>query len=175
MNFSKFLIFLGILLIVLSGYLVYQRYSPKKLEFKNFSASANTSSEINPVSISIPSLGIKNVIIPSMIKDNKWEATTEGISYLSSSPVPGQDGNSILYGHNWPNILGDLSKIKPGEKIEITMSNGERRIFTVEYTSIVNSSQTHILNQSTDKRITIYTCAGFLDSKRFVATAILTK
>ena len=82
-------------------------------------------------------------------------------------------GNSVLYGHNFPSILGSLTKIKPNDKIEIIMSNGEKKIFTVKYTSIVGQDQTHILSQTKDARITVYTCTGFLDTKRFVATAIL--
>ncbi len=173
MNLSKVLIFLGVLFVLFGGLLIYQRYSPKKLEFKDFALNATISSETNPVRILIPSLKIDNSIIPSKIENGNWEATTKGISYLSTSPVPGQNGNSILYGHNWPSILGNLPKIKPGDEIEIVMSNGEKKIFTVKYTSIVDPSQTHILNQTNDNRLTVYTCTGFLDRYRFVATATL--
>lgn len=174
MNLSKVFIALGVLFILFGSLLIYQRYSPKKLEFKDFALNATISSEINPVRILIPSLKVDNSIIPSKVENGSWEATTKGISYLSTSPVPGQNGNSILYGHNWPSILGALPKIKPGERIEIIMSNGEKKIFTVKYTSVVDPNQTHILNQTNDNRLTIYTCTGFLDSKRFVATATLT-
>ncbi len=174
MNLSKVLIVLGFLLFSFGGYLTYQRYSPKNLEFQGLQVSKNVSSDEAPVRISIPSLNIDNAVFPASIKKGNWESTTKGISYLSSSPVPGQNGNSILYGHNWPSILGNLTKIKPGEKIEIVMSNGEKKTFIVKFTSIVDSKQTHILNQTKDNRITLYTCTGFLDSKRFVATATLT-
>ncbi len=174
MNFPKVLIVLGFLLFSFGGYLTYQRYSPKNLEFQGLQVSKNVSSNEAPVRISIPSLNIDNAVFPASIKKGNWEATTKGISYLSSTPVPGQSGNSILYGHNWPSILGNLTKIKPGEKIEIVMNTGGRKVFTVKFTSVVDPSQTHILSQTTDARITLYTCTGFLDSKRFVATATLT-
>ena len=174
MNVSKALIVLGFLLFFFGGYLTYQRYSPKNLEFQGLQVSKNVSSDEAPVRISIPSLNIDNAVFPASIKKGNWESTTKGISYLSSSPTPGSGGNSILYGHNWPSLLGDLIKIKPGDKIEILMSNGEKKTFIVKFTSIVDSKQTHILNQTKDNRITLYTCTGFLDSKRFVATATLT-
>ncbi len=174
MNFaSKVLLTLGFLLIFFGGYLVLQRYSPKTLEFKDLKVNRVVSSDVVPVRIIIPSLKIDNGIYPAKINNGKWEVTTKGISYLLSSPVPGGSGNSILYGHNWPSILGNLSKIKPREKIEIVMSNGQKKVFIVQFTSVVDPSQTHILSQTNDNRITLYTCTGFLDSKRFVATAIL--
>ena len=117
-----------------------------------------------------------NIYLPikqATISDGNWEASHDAISYLISSPVPGEKGNSILYGHNWPNLLGNLPKVKPGQNIEIIFNNGTRSVFTVVYTSVVNPDQTHILNDSQDNRITLYTCTGFLDRKRFVATAVL--
>lgn len=173
MSIPKILTFFGFLFLIFGGYLVNERYSPKKLEFKDFETSRTYSSQTVPVRIIIPSLNIDKAIFPASIRKRNWESTTKGISYLSSSPAPGSEGNSILYGHNWPSILGNLTKIKPGDEIVITMNNGERKEFTVEFTAVVDPTQTHILNQTTDNRITLYTCAGFLDTKRFVATAIL--
>lgn len=176
MNFaSKILIVSGFLIIFLGGYLFLGRYSPKKLEFKDFKISKTVSSKIIPVRVIIPTLQIDNGVYPAKIDNGRWEATTKGISYLSSSPVPGSKGNSILYGHNFSSLLGNLTKIKPGEEIEILMNTGEKKKFRVEFTSIVDPSQTHILSQTTDTRITLYTCTGFLDSKRFVVTATLLK
>ena len=112
-------------------------------------------------------------IIPSKITNNTWEATSQGVSHLSSSPIPGEKGNSILYGHNWTNLLGNLTKIKPGAEINIILKNREKKIFIVEYVSIVGPNDTQILADTDDTRITLYTCTGFLDSKRFVVTALL--
>ncbi len=112
-------------------------------------------------------------IIPSKITNNTWEATSQGVSHLSSSPIPGEKGNSILYGHNWTNLLGNLTKIKPGAEINIILKNREKKIFIVEYVSIVGPNDTQILADTDDTRITLYTCTGFLDAKRFVVTALL--
>ena len=43
----------------------------------------------------------------------------------------------------------------------------------IEYTQVVTPDQTHILAPSDDRRVTLYTCTGFLDRKRFVVTATL--
>lgn len=174
MNFlSRTLIFAGILLLFFGGYLIFQRYNPKQLSFRNFNGYANSASGALPQKIIVPSLKIELPIYPAKISGNSWEATTKGVSYLVSSPVPGETGNSILYGHNWASLLGSLPKIVPGEAIEIVFGKGEKKTFIVEHTSIVAPSQTDILAPSSDTRLTLYTCTGFLDSKRFVATALL--
>ena len=171
--FSKISILLGILLLLFGAYLVFERYNPKRLGFENVSQAVISSSNTYPKKIFIPKLSIELGIYPAKIINNNWEATTQGVSYLASSPVPGEAGNSILYGHNFPNLLGSLPKIKPGDKIVIVLNSGEEKTFVVKYTQIVTPQQTEILKSSNDTRITLYTCTGFLDSKRFVATATL--
>ncbi len=171
--FSKISIFLGILLLFFGAYLILERYNPKRLEFGNITQTAVNTSDVYPRKITIPSLGIELGIYPARIKKNKWEATTNGVSYLSSTPIPGEMGNSILYGHNFPTLLGSLPKIKPGDEIVVSLSSGKEKAFVVKYTSVVTPRQTEILKNSGDSRITLYTCTGFLDRQRFVATAIL--
>ena len=171
--FSKISILLGILLLLFGTYLVFERYNPKRLGFDKIDQTSISSIKAYPKKITIPVLSIELEIYPAKIKNNNWDATTKGVSYLSSSPVPGEAGNSILYGHNFPNLLGNLPKIKPGDEIKVTLSDGQKRTFVVEYTSVVTPGQTEILKSSNDIRITLYTCTGFLDSKRFVAVALL--
>lgn len=169
---ARLLIFIGFFLLLLGAYLIFERYNPQRLGFNNAPVSSITSSAgVFPKEIIIADLDIKLPVYPAQIKNNKWEATTYGVSYLVTSPVPGEIGNSIIYGHNWGNLLGRLPKIKPGQKIEIVFDNNEKRTFTVEHTSVVIPDQTSILENTLDKRITLYTCTGFLDSKRFVVTA----
>ncbi len=174
MNFlSRTLILIGVALLFLGGYFIFQRYNSKQLSFQNFNEYASSVSGILPQKIIIPSLKIELPIYPAKIRGNSWEATTKGVSYLVSSPAPGEVGNSILYGHNWTSLLGPLTRIKPGDKIEIISNNSERKTFVVEYTSIVDPYQTSVLSSANDTRLTLYTCAGFLDSKRFVVTAFI--
>lgn len=170
---SRILIFTGAALLIFGAYLIFERYNPQRLGFNNAPISSSTpSAGVFPKEIIIADLDIKLPVYPAQIEKNKWEATTKGVSYLVTSPVPGEVGNSIIYGHNWANLLGRLPKIMPGQKIEIIFDNNEKRTFIVEHASIVGPDQTSILEGTSDKRITLYTCTGFLDSKRFVVTAI---
>jgi len=92
---------------------------------------------------------------------------------LLDSPIPGRIGNSIFYGHNWTSLLGNLVNAKPGQEISIAFGSGEIERFKISYVQVVKPSQTDILNQTNDRRITLYTCTGFLDSKRLVVVANL--
>ncbi|MBP7832480.1 MAG: sortase [Candidatus Levybacteria bacterium] len=162
---------LGILFILFGFYLVYLRYSPKSLAFENTTLSANSSHTTLPYIIKIPSINVTLPIVPSKIENNKWETTSHGVSFLTQSSKPGNPGNSVYYGHNWGSILGNLTKVKPKDTIEITMSTGKTYTYEVEYTAIVDPTQTSVIHDAGDTRVTIYTCTGFLDTKRFVVVA----
>lgn len=174
MNSGKIFIMIGLVLIFAGLFLVLQRYNPEKLSFEN-TATLPVSHEGTtiPERVVIPAAKINLAIYPAQVKNNQWEATTKGVSFLASSSLPGEKGNAVLYGHNWAGLLGPLVKVVPGNKIQVVFSNGKTKTFIVQYISLVDPDKTQILSQTNDNRITIYTCAGFLDSKRFVVTATL--
>lgn len=177
LNFwANSLLLTGFISLIIFGYLIFQRYNPQRLAFDLPAAQAlekTNLQDLKPIGIKIDSLDLALPIIPAEIKSNKWQATNKGISFLSSSVIPGEKGNSILYGHNWPNLLGNLKSVKPGDKISIINSDGSIRDFEVEIISRVSPSEDSILENSQDNRITLYTCDGFLDSQRLVVVAKL--
>lgn len=178
--FSNIFILLGIALFAVGAYFVWERNSPSRISFnsppppqKGSLVEGAVTAGGRPVAIKIPSINKELEIVPAEIINNRWESTKKGVSYLATSPIPGETGNSILYGHNYPNILKDLTKVKVGDEITIVFENGGERKFEVHFTQEVGPNQSSILNPTDDKRITLYTCSGFFDSKRFVVTALL--
>jgi LPXTG-site transpeptidase (sortase) family protein len=165
------ILLIGLGLLLFSAYLVFLRHSPYLLSFEKAPTTVNVLSYESPQSIEIPSIAVNLPIVPAIMKGNSWETSNIGVSYLSSSPLPGQKGNSVMYGHNWGHLLGNLSKVKPGQSVYIVMNNGIKQKFVVEYTAVVSPSQTYIIDNTNDSRLTLYTCTGFLDSKRFVVVA----
>jgi len=175
---GKLLIGIGTIILLFSVFFFWERYNPQRLSFNINDYSENTTnanSASRPVGIIIPAINLKLPIIPSEIKNGNWEATTKGVSYLSSSAIPGTKGNSILYGHDWPNLLGNITKLKPGQNIQIKFADGTIKNFVINTLSLVSPNQVSILAPSKTAQITLYTCTGFWDSKRFVVTAILKK
>jgi len=170
---ARFLIAFGISCFVVTIILINQSITPKQ---RATSAIYTTTSPYSqPVEIIIDDLHINLPIYPATIHEGAWQTTTEGASYLTSSPIPGEKGNSVLYAHNWRSLFGNLVYAKPGEKVQVVFNNNQRKTFTILYTSIVSANQIHITDPSQDTRITLYTCTGFLDSQRFVAVALLNK
>jgi LPXTG-site transpeptidase (sortase) family protein len=172
---GKLLVIFGVIILLFSVFFFWERYTPQRLSFNisNYSNNNIGDSGEKPIEIIIPAINLDLPVIPAKLVRGNWEATSRGVSYLSSSPIPGTEGNSILYGHDWPNLLGNILKLKPGQIVKIKYLDGKIKIFTINSTVFVSPNETSILAPSKDTRITLYTCAGLFDSKRFVVTAIL--
>ena len=170
---AYFFIAIGLLSLIFSLILLVQRYNPDRLKFDGKIPSSNIIKTENnfPIAIRIPEIGINLPVVPASINNNKWGTTSKGVSWLIASPIPGELGNSILYGHNWNSLLGDLENAKTGYTVEILYKNSVKRYFQITYIAIVNPNQIHVLSPTDDARLTIYTCTGFLDQKRLVVTA----
>jgi LPXTG-site transpeptidase (sortase) family protein len=175
--FSNILIALGVFLLIYSALLIYYRYSPNRLSFAYQNDNINTldketsENRPTPVKVRIPSVDVSLPVIESRLIGDKLETTDQGISYLTNSAYPGDTGNSIFYGHNWTSLLGSLIYVKPGDIVEIEYNDTSRREFEIVSTMEVKPNQTAVLNQTPYSTVTIYTCSGFLDSKRFVVSA----
>lgn len=166
-------IFLGIgfLTLLVSLYLSYLHFVPARLAFHGSVKASGSAKGESPATLIIKNIGVNLPIFGAVLSNNTWQTTYNGVSYLSSTPRPGEKGNSVIYGHNWTSLLGNLTKIKPGQEVMVVMNNGKVRKFRVENTAEVDPSQIQIINPTPDTRLTIYTCTGFLDSKRFVVVA----
>lgn len=178
---SYLLIIFGILWCLLGGYYLWLKNDPNRLNFQNFEQkqavlpSDEKKETSKPARVIIKDLGINLALLPAKIENNAWGTTYDGASYLASSPIPGNSGNSIIYAHNWTSLFGRLPNAKPGQTVEIEFTDGSKKKFVIAYTSTVLPTESSILKDSQDKRITLYTCTGFLDAKRFVVVALLEK
>jgi LPXTG-site transpeptidase (sortase) family protein len=174
---ARLFFFFSIVLCAFSAYQIALRENTTRLTFDNYAYNKpfTIHNKAIPRFIAIPSLAITAPIYPAAIDNNHWETTTIGVSYLQSSPLPGEQGNSIFYAHNWRNLFGNLVEAKIGQNVIITYPDGTKKVFVISYTSIVSPNDATILAPSQDKRITLYTCTGLFDSQRFVAVALLKK
>lgn len=168
---SGILVVIGISFFIISSYLFYIRNFSNKLSFESNPSNVRTDSNHSLSRIEIPAINKDLPIIAASINGTKWETTQKGVSYLSSTPKPGDKGNSIMYAHNWNTLLGELNKVKPNDEIIVSFNNGEIKKFVVENTAVVDPSQTDVIKNTNDTRLTLYTCTGFLDSKRLVVVA----
>lgn len=171
---STITLILGFLFLSIFSWELYIRNRPARLAFASTPDVEQTviKEDKTPVVLKIERLSIELPIIPASFEGQKWPTTQKGVSYLTSSSLPGE-GNTVIYGHNWPNLLGGVYKIQPGDTITLITMDGTDYSYTVAFTQVVDPTQTYILNNTNDNRLTLYTCTGFLDTKRFVITGLL--
>ena len=158
--------------------MAYEQNAPQRLAFSQMPqfSDKHITNDIEyghtPSGLIISSIHVWLPVYPSKINNGNWETSRKGISFLSSAVKPGETGNAIFYGHNWPNLLGNLGRVKPGDSIQIISVDGQTTTFIVSTIQEVSPNDVSVLSQTTDKRITLYTCTGFLDSKRLVVVAL---
>lgn len=167
--------FLSVICFLFAGFLLAQRYG-LTLYFDDYTppgASATPSAGPSgmPVRLRLPSVSLDLLVVPAYKTGSRWPTTSRGISYLASSPLPGEIGNSIFYGHNWSRILGQLKNSRPGDPLAIVYSDGRTNTFTIQEVKTVGPNATEILDPADFPQITLYTCTGFLDTRRLVVTA----
>lgn len=141
----------------------------------SFSRAPETSQPENrkpiPTKIVINDLKMNLDISEGRIVNNIWEISEKGSSHLNISANPGEGGNVIIYGHNKKIIFGSLPYIKIGATVQITTQDEKIHLYKVVSKNTVNPNDLTLLSPTNEETLTIYTCTGFLDSKRFVLVA----
>lgn len=124
--------------------------------------------------LAISRLSIDLPVSEATVTDNQWYVSDTGLSHLKTSANPGDTtGNIVVYGHNKKELLGKLPQVREGDRIRIITTDGTVFIYTVQKTRIVSPREVSILEKTPEETLTIYTCTGFADTKRFVVTASL--
>ena len=163
----------GIILIVFGeGFLYWER---RILSFStNPYANINNVliSELQPKRIYIKNVDINLSIEEGKIVDGVWQISSTTATHLINSDVPGRTGNVVIYGHNLWNIFGKLENIQKGDVVDIFTVNGRKYEYKVSDILRVDPSDIEVVNPTNYSVLTIYTCTGFLDSKRLVVKAM---
>lgn len=126
-----------------------------------------------PAELSIENIIQQPIEEHTRIETGEFTVSGEHVSHLDSSVRPGELGNMILYGHNKTHILGKLHDVRLGNKI--TIKTEDNQVFTYVVTTIktVETTETEWLMPTPDAVVTIYTCTGWLDSKRLIVQGTL--
>lgn len=169
-NSGPILVFVGIFFIALAIFIKFR--SDRVLSF-----SAPIESEVSisrksiPVEISIESVGINLAVSEGVIKNGIWEISKVGATHLSSSKNPEEGGNIVIYAHNKSNLFGKLPKVKAGDLVKLKNQNAESFTYVVSETAVVDPTRIDYVSQKSEEVLTLYTCVGFMDTKRFVVVA----
>ncbi len=110
-------------------------------------------------------------ITEQIMVNNAWTVSEDKASHLAFSSNPGDGGNIIIYGHNKRKILGNIRAFKGNEIITITTADGGEYKYQINKIAEVDPKQTEFLKPTDEEVLTIYTCSGFMDAKRFIVQA----
>lgn len=162
-------LFLGLLFI--SIFSIWRYHQVRILSFNTDSVSQFESSGVKPRYIKSYPVGVDIEIGDATIKDGVWAILPDSASYLLGSAGLGDNGNIIVYGHNRDSILGPIRWMKVGQKIEVEGNDGKIYQYEVTKTDTVDPDNLEYIKPTNTETLTIYTCTGFLDSKRFIVIA----
>lgn len=173
---AEVLLLVGITLVVISTSHDLLRLRSLRLDKQTVAAYEQSTPPAQTIEIIPTHISIKwyvDVIVePSVYSGGHWTISDTAGSYLHSSGKPGQGGNIIIYGHNKRQILGNIRALKGSEIITLGLSDGSSRDYKIKSLTEVSPSDTRLLYPTDEEVLTIYTCSGLLDSRRFVVRAV---
>lgn len=172
-NAPTLLLVVGAFFMAISGLHWYLRNEALSLDAQllaQHTEITQDNSELVPAHIYIQWF-VDTPISEQVFDNNNWTISETEASYLKQSAKPGENGNIIIYGHNTRDIMGNIRALKGDEIITLTTKSGEERKYKISLITEVNPDQTEYLLPTPEETLTLYTCSGFLDSKRFIVQA----
>lgn len=157
------MIFFGVLLMLI--FVAWRFYQVRILSFNIKEITQVEYSGINPSHIKAYPVGVDIDIKPAVINNGVWPIFNDSAGYVVNG------NNLIIYGHNKNNIFGPIRWMKVDNQIELMSTDGDLFKFKVITTDIVEPNNLNYIQKTSDETLTLYTCTGFLDSKRFIVVA----
>jgi len=169
-RFSGLLVIIGALILIGSS-IVYKAYGQLPVSSSLPTVDQTTfNPAFVPEQVTISSIIDVPIVVGDYV-DEKWtDSKTEAI-YYAGSATPLAGGNTIIYAHNTANLFGKLKQVKVGDVVALRLSDGTIRQYQVKSTQVVDPSNVEPLQPSQTEKLTLYTCAGWLDSQRLVVVA----
>ncbi len=104
-------------------------------------------------------------------KNDFWVLSPTHVVFWSESSLPGTPGNTVFYGHNNKKLLGKLHEVNVGETISVTTANETVFEYTITKKVTTSPDKLEYIAPTESELLTIYTCTGFLDTKRLIIQA----
>ncbi len=130
-----------------------------------------TSSKVGPeAKIIIPKINVEIPVVydqPSTAEKDIQNSLEDGVVHYSTTPLPGEIGNSVIFGHSSNNILNKgkykfafvlLKQLEPGDTFYLH-KDGVRYVYRVGDKTIVKPTDVSVLYKKTEKStVTLVTC-----------------
>jgi sortase A len=105
--------------------------------------------------LEIPRLQLSAIVL----EGSDSRTLSRGVGRIPETADPGQNGNVVLSGHR-DTFFRPLRKIRAGDRVTLQTPIGLYR-YVVEWTAVVNPSDTASLKATPDRSLTLVTCYPF--------------
>jgi sortase (surface protein transpeptidase) len=129
--------------------------------------------ESDPVSVSIPKIGVQSRLVRLGLKDRKMQTPAPPVAgWFTRGATPGALGPAIIAGHvtyNGPAVFYRLRNLRRGDQVTVTREDGKIAIFTVSRVARFSRSRfpTEAVYGPIDHAgLRLITCDGTYDSAR---------
>lgn len=126
-----------------------------------------------PIRLVVPNSDIDLEIIDGVYNpdDKSWNVSPRKVHYaLESAPANDYGGNTFIYGHNNPKVLGKLSRLKPGDSAQVHTANGLIFTYTLTASKDYLPEDASIFSYQGKPILTLQTCAGVWNELRRIYT-----
>ena len=129
--------------------------------------------ESEPVSVSIPKIGVRSKLVPLGLKRGVMETPRPAdAGWYSRGPSPGALGPAVIAGHvtwNGPAVFYRLGTMRRGDQVSVTRKDGKTAVFTVTRVTQFSKSRfpTRAVYGPIDHAgLRLITCGGTYDKAR---------
>jgi len=164
-------LFLIIGIIFIGFSLLYKNYRSRVLSFQGTITETVIQTNPKAVRIIIPDVNMDLPVEEGAIQNGVWSISENGATHLNISENPGGKGNVVIYGHNKNNLFGPIRWLNDGALIKLVNEDGEEFDYKVSVKVEVKPTELSYVMPKGEEILTLYTCSGFADSKRFILTA----
>lgn len=125
---------------------------------------------IIPKRLKLPKVKVDVEVREATVSANNWGLYDDAVSYLKTSGKLGETGNAVFYAHNTQFLFGPLRYSEIGDRIFIE-TNERTLSYVISDKKVVGPEKIDIVYSSNDERLTLFTCANFMDADRLVIVA----
>jgi sortase A len=121
--------------------------------------------------LEIPRIGVNEIVVAGVSVDD----LKKGPGHYPQTPLPGETGNAAIAGHRttYGAPFFDIDNLQPGDQVVATTYAG-RFVYQVTGTVVVSPSDTSVLDDTPDDRLTLTSCDPKYSAKnRIIVSAAL--
>lgn len=123
-----------------------------------------------PTRIIIPSVSIDLPITIAPLKNGYWIPSETTASFGEGSSLPTGNSNTVIFAHAREGLFLPLRNVKVQDTVYVMTANSYVS-YTIDTITEVKPTDVYTVKPTDDKRLTLFTCSGFLDQKRLLVVA----